>query len=169
MTKFWKPVEQELSAPAIMRSMESSLDDFDRLCEFNSQFFNMNKNSVLKPCAKCNSPNGKSFLLYNEEEKLQVSSVEDFLQKLGCIRDSTKVKVVSIFGNTSDGISHTLNHVFFKGDHVFRISNNEHCCTLGVWAAYDPVLNIICLDTEGMQGMSCVLYDTIATNISFSL
>lgn len=25
-------------------------------------------------------------------------------------------------------------------------------CTLGVWAAYDPELRVICLDTEGLLG-----------------
>lgn len=64
----------------------------------------------------------------------------------------TRVKVVSIFGNTGDGKSYTLNHALFNGDDIFRTSNEQDSCTLGVWAAFDPKLNVICLDTEGLLG-----------------
>ena len=43
--------------------------------------------------------------------------MDEFLQQLGCQR-TAKVKVVSIFGNTGDGKSHTLNHTFFNGREV---------------------------------------------------
>uniref|UniRef100_A0A1B6LJN3 FYVE-type domain-containing protein n=1 Tax=Graphocephala atropunctata TaxID=36148 RepID=A0A1B6LJN3_9HEMI len=93
-----------------------------------------------------------SFLLLDKDEKLQVSSVEEFLQGLHCQDPVTRVKVVSIFGNTGDGKSFTLNHTLFNGEDVFRTSNEQDSCTLGVWAAFDPRLNIICLDTEGLLG-----------------
>lgn len=64
----------------------------------------------------------------------------------------TRVKVVSVFGNTGDGKSHTLNHTFFGGEEIFRTSCEQDSCTLGVWAAFDPHLKVICLDTEGLLG-----------------
>ncbi|XP_012278735.1 zinc finger FYVE domain-containing protein 1 isoform X2 [Orussus abietinus] len=93
----------------------------------------------------------RSFLLIDGKEYLKVINAEQFAEKLGCIKDS-KVKVVSIFGNTGDGKSHTLNQTFFKGREIFRTSNEQSSCTLGVWAAFDPNLNIVCLDTEGLLG-----------------
>lgn len=159
MKSLWKSKPAEVSSPAIMKSLSSSSDE---LTDFNSQLHKINKNSIVKPCIKCsNNNNSKSFLLLNEEEKLQISSTSEFLRRLGDIKEETKVKVVSIFGNTGDGKNHTLNHVLFNGEEVFRLSNNEHCCTLGVWAAYDPSLNVICLDTEGLQGMYLIFYTCI--------
>lgn len=63
-----------------------------------------------------------------------------------------KVKVVSIFGNTGEGKSYTMNHVFFNGEEIFKTSPSQMSCTMGVWAKYDPNLNVICLDTEGLLG-----------------
>lgn len=57
-----------------------------------------------------------------------------------------------ISGNTGDGKSYTLNHCFFKGDDVFRTSSEQESCTIGVWAAYDPELQVVILDTEGLMG-----------------
>lgn len=51
---------------------------------------------------------------------LQVTGPEEFLRLLGC-QQSAKVKVVSIFGNTGDGKSHTLNHAFFQGREVWPL------------------------------------------------
>ena len=48
---------------------------------------------------------------------LQVSDPKTFVQRLGCKLED-KVKVVSIFGNTGDGKSYTLNHTFFQGHEV---------------------------------------------------
>ncbi len=48
---------------------------------------------------------------------LQVTDKAEFVQRLGCPGDC-KAKVVSIFGNTGDGKSHTLNHTFFDGENV---------------------------------------------------
>ena len=64
------------------------------------------------------------------------------------------MKVVSIFGNTGDGKSHTLNHTFFDGKEVFATSSSQLSCTVGVWAAYDDVNRAIVLDTEGLLGVS---------------
>lgn len=82
----------------------------------------------------------------------QVSSVEQFILKLGSFDSQTKLKVISIFGNTGDGKSFTLNHTFFDKYEVFRTSAAQNSCTLGAWAAYDPQLKVICLDTEGLLG-----------------
>lgn len=81
----------------------------------------------------------------------QVSSDEQFLRRLNC-DTSIRVKVVSVFGNTGDGKSHTLNHTFFNGVEVFHTSSEQDACTLGVWSAFDPHLRVICLDTEGLLG-----------------
>ncbi|XP_016420299.1 zinc finger FYVE domain-containing protein 1 [Sinocyclocheilus rhinocerous] len=95
--------------------------------------------------------NGRSFLLVDENESLQVKNEAQFLQKLGCSA-AQGVKVLSIFGNTGDGKSHTLNHVLFDGEEVFATSPSPSSCTVGVWAAYEPLLNLIVLDTEGLLG-----------------
>ncbi|TRY89419.1 hypothetical protein DNTS_010820 [Danionella cerebrum] len=97
--------------------------------------------------------NGRSFLLVDENESLQVKSEGQFLQMLGCSA-AHGVKVLSIFGNTGDGKSHTLNHVLFDGEEVFATSPSPSSCTVGVWAAFDPRLNLIVLDTEGLLGAS---------------
>lgn len=93
----------------------------------------------------------KSFLLLDGREELRVSSSELFAKRLGCPID-TKMKVVSIFGNTGDGKSHTMNHIFFGGEEIFSTSAAQDSCTLGVWAAFQPTLGILCLDTEGLLG-----------------
>lgn len=91
----------------------------------------------------------KSFLLLDGLEELRVNSAEIFAKRLGCSMD-TKVKVVSIFGNTGDGKSHTMNNTFFNGDEVFRTSAAQDTCTLGVWSALQPNMGVLCLDTEGL-------------------
>lgn len=95
----------------------------------------------------------RGIFLFDAYEKLLISSVEEFLKALK-IAPHTKIKVVSIFGNTGEGKSYTLNHLFFDGVEMFRTSPHQQSCTLGVWAMYDPKLNVICLDTEGMLGVS---------------
>ncbi|KAL1131288.1 hypothetical protein AAG570_010906 [Ranatra chinensis] len=103
----------------------------------------------------------RSFLLIDGKEYLKVSCSENFVAKLGCSRigdpmqAGNRVKVVSIFGNTGDGKSHTMNHTFFEGEEVFHTSDEQESCTLGVWAAYDQNLKVICLDTEGLLGSTC--------------
>lgn len=73
------------------------------------------------------------------------------MDQLGC-GDVSGVKVLSVFGNTGDGKSHTLNSVLFGGRDVFHTSRSPSSCTVGVWAAYDPGLGLIALDTEGLLG-----------------
>ena len=72
---------------------------------------------------------------------------------LGC-EDDPRVKVVSIFGNTGDGKSHTLNHTFFDGADVFDTSPSQKSCTVGVWVSYCPTQKAIIVDTEGLLGVS---------------
>ena len=73
------------------------------------------------------------------------------MDRLGCA-DVAGVKVISIFGNTGDGKSHTLNHILFGGESVFYTSKSPSSCTVGVWAAYNPDLRLVALDTEGLLG-----------------
>lgn len=81
----------------------------------------------------------------------QVKDVEDFVSRLRCKSDEL-LKVVSIFGNTGEGKSHTLNHTFFLGREVFKTSPTQESCTVGVWAAMDPVHRVVVIDTEGLLG-----------------
>ncbi|KAK6470726.1 zinc finger FYVE domain-containing protein 1 [Huso huso] len=97
--------------------------------------------------------NGRSFLLVDENENLQVQDEQDFLERLDC-RAVEGVKVLSVFGNTGDGKSHTLNHCLFGGEEVFPTSPLQDSCTVGVWAAFDPALGLVALDTEGLLGAS---------------
>ncbi|XP_063287134.1 zinc finger FYVE domain-containing protein 1-like isoform X2 [Pelobates fuscus] len=92
-----------------------------------------------------------SFLLVDEGENLQVRDASEFQAKLGC-SDQKPVKVLCIFGNTGDGKSHTLNETFFGGIEVFKTCPSQESCTMGVWAAYDPSLSLVVLDTEGLLG-----------------
>ncbi|KAK6998031.1 Zinc finger FYVE domain-containing protein 1 [Biomphalaria glabrata] len=94
-----------------------------------------------------------SFLLVDDQEILQVGSQQEFLEKLGCDKNDT-FKVVSVFGNTGDGKSHTLNHVFFEGREIFKTSPSQSSCTLGVWCALAAQNKTIVLDTEGLLGSS---------------
>lgn len=95
----------------------------------------------------------KSIVLMDANEELRVPSADLFCRKLDCPFD-TKLKVVSIFGNTGDGKSHTLNNLFFDGDEVFRTSAMQETCTMGIWAAFEKKEKVLCLDTEGLLGMS---------------
>lgn len=95
----------------------------------------------------------QGFLLVNEHEELQVNSSEELFGMLGCSGTSL-VKVVSIFGNTGDGKSFTLNHTFFEGQEVFHTSDTQQSCTIGIWAAYHKESNVITIDTEGLLGTS---------------
>ncbi|XP_053553750.1 zinc finger FYVE domain-containing protein 1 [Bombina bombina] len=92
-----------------------------------------------------------SFLLVDETEQIQVEDEDEFVKKLDCNPDDV-LKVVSIFGNTGDGKSHTLNHTFFYGREVFKTSPAQESCTVGVWAAFDPVHKVVVIDTEGLLG-----------------
>lgn len=81
----------------------------------------------------------------------QVKDEDEFVSRLDC-RPEELLKVVSIFGNTGEGKSHTLNHTFFLGREVFKTSPTQESCTVGVWAAMDPVHQVVVIDTEGLLG-----------------
>ncbi|KAI6661097.1 hypothetical protein LOD99_13819 [Oopsacas minuta] len=96
-----------------------------------------------------------AFLLMDEDEIIQVETAADFRKLLGTdVTEYTTLKVVSIFGNTGDGKSHTLNHAFFNGQEVFNVSAKQVSCTIGVWAKFHPKLNALFIDTEGLLGES---------------
>jgi len=95
----------------------------------------------------------RSFLLLDQTEQLSVDSGTSFCTKLGCDASSTG-KVISILGNTGEGKSHTLNHTFFSGEEIFATSNQQDSCTSGVWTSFDPNLQVVVLDTEGMLGLA---------------
>ncbi|XP_011645036.1 zinc finger FYVE domain-containing protein 1-like [Pogonomyrmex barbatus] len=160
MWKAWHSIHSMDSNenPAIMKSLEASTNsDFDTLSEFGFQapFATQDRlpNENDDTCGTKYTTRNKSFLLFDEQENLQVSDVEKFLKKLNCTKNDTKIKVVSILGNVCSGKSHAMNQVFFKGEEIFRSSNNYNWCTPGVWAAFDPDHNVICLDTEGLLGV----------------
>lgn len=94
-----------------------------------------------------------SFLLVDENEEMQVKDESAFVKLLNCEPDRL-LKVVSIFGNTGEGKSHTLNHTFFMGKEVFKTSPTQESCTVGVWAALDPIHMVVVIDTEGLLGNS---------------
>ncbi|CAK9798899.1 Zinc finger FYVE domain-containing protein 1 [Anthophora quadrimaculata] len=143
MSAFGRECKLETTGPAIMESLDS-------MCICNGDINHFSNDSIPTDRIVRN----ESFLLIDRQEYLRVSNVEQFVEKLNCNSKDLKVKVVSIFGNTGDGKSHALNQTFFKGEEVFKTSNDQNSCTLGVWAALDPVLNVICLDTEGLLGIS---------------
>ncbi|RNA28693.1 zinc finger FYVE domain-containing 1-like [Brachionus plicatilis] len=105
----------------------------------------------------------KSHIILDDNEMLQVKSAQEFIQLFrGNLKSSSEsalplnddklVKCVSIFGNTGDGKSHTLNHAFFNGRNIFRTSHKQETCTMGVWCAYDALTNSLIFDTEGLLG-----------------
>ena len=72
---------------------------------------------------------------------------------MACPEDET-LKVISIFGNTGDGKSYTLNHTFFDGKEVFSTSASQVSCTVGIWAAYDENNHLLIVDSEGLLSTS---------------
>ncbi|XP_043498927.1 zinc finger FYVE domain-containing protein 1-like isoform X2 [Polistes fuscatus] len=155
MNTTWGRNETDDMSPAIMQSLDSlSLYNKD-MHNTNHSLITVNSNTGMEGLSAKNKPNNiESFLLIDKYERLKVLSAEQFIRKLNCIGKDRRVKVVSIFGNTGDGKSHTLNQTFFKGREVFKTSNDQTSCTFGIWAAFDPNLNVICLDTEGLLGVT---------------
>ncbi|XP_017879092.1 zinc finger FYVE domain-containing protein 1-like isoform X2 [Ceratina calcarata] len=152
MSTLSRDCKLEATGPAIMQSLDSM-----RICDMddsNQDIVSLDGNSENRIHVECQCNKFGSFLLIDGQEHLKVSSAEQFVQKLNYKNRNLKVKVVSIFGITGDGKSHTLNKTFFEGRQVFKTSNDQNSCTLGVWAALDPVLNVICLDTEGLLGVT---------------
>lgn len=140
-------------SPALMESLDSipssivadpqNMSALPDITVNTEQFTSLRLHSVTE---------SKSFLLLDTSEYLKVPSAEKFARCLGCPDASTKVKVVAIVGNSGDGKSYTMNKVFFQGEEVFETSSEQTSCTMGVWAAFDPCLNVIALDTEGLLG-----------------
>lgn len=51
----------------------------------------------------------------------QVKNAKELLCKMGCPSEKNlNIKVVSVFGNTGEGKSYTLNQLFFNGSEVFK-------------------------------------------------
>ncbi|KAH8396102.1 hypothetical protein KR222_003316 [Zaprionus bogoriensis] len=98
-----------------------------------------------------NSNVTRAFLFIDSEENLQIATPELFCKKLKC-NEQDKIKVISIFGNTGDGKSYTMNQVFFDGQPVFKTSQEQSSCTIGVYAALQRKQGVLCLDTEGLLG-----------------
>lgn len=105
------------------------------------------------PACDLNTSNGKAFTLMDANESLHFATAEQFCKRLQCT-DAAKLKVVSIFGNTGDGKSHTMNNAFFNGENVFKTSAEQESCTLGIFAALQPEMGVLCLDTEGLLSTS---------------
>lgn len=100
----------------------------------------------------------ENILLINEQEIMMVNNAQEFCEKIGYLTaDNGKnrlVKVCSVFGNTGEGKSHTMNYTFFDGKEVFKTSQAQSSCTIGIWAAYNPQWNLIAIDTEGLLGIT---------------
>eukprot|EP00731_Ephydatia_muelleri_P028164 Em0019g1037a len=107
--------------------------------------------SVIQSAKDSKKDSSLCFLLINDREELMVSDTDEFIVKLRCDK-TAKIKVVSIFGNTGDGKSHTLNHAFFQ-EEVFMTSSAQSSCTIGIWVAYSVRHQAIFVDTEGLLGV----------------
>ncbi|XP_034952518.1 zinc finger FYVE domain-containing protein 1-like [Chelonus insularis] len=163
-SSLWKGYKSDPNSPAIMQSLDSlttsNKDMYSSPFGPPSNYGNLSINGIsslnetIKQNSTISTEVSHSFLLIDGQEYLKVTNVEQFIEKLGCNDKNLKVKVVSIFGNTGDGKSHTLNQTFFNGREVFKTSSEQSSCTLGVWASFDPRLGIICLDTEGLLGVT---------------
>lgn len=137
-----------LESPAIMESIENPSLIMGKMSDnppdlLTPKLMSLNLNE---------EDNDNSFLLLDALERIKVSTAEQFSDRLQITNNTTKVKVVSIFGNTGDGKSYTLNQAFFNGNEIFKTSQEQNSCTLGVWAAFDSNFKVICLDTEGLLG-----------------
>jgi zinc finger FYVE domain-containing protein 1 len=96
-------------------------------------------------------------VIIDSNEKFLATDLESFRKKLGLTNIDTKLKVISIFGNSGDGKSHTMNSVFFDGEEVFKTSASQNSCTMGVSINYQKFFynhEILCIDTEGLQGVT---------------
>lgn len=104
--------------------------------------------------SSCHLGSDESKLIFTSQPSaLKIKDEASFIKRLGC-EPGQLLKVVSIFGNTGEGKSHTLNHTFFAGREVFKTSPAQESCTVGVWAALDPVRKVVVVDTEGLLGNS---------------
>lgn len=100
---------------------------------------------------------GKSVVMIDSNEKFLASDLDTFRRKLGLTDIDKKLKVISIFGNSGDGKSHTMNNVFFDGEEIFKMSPEQNSCTMGVNCFYQKFFyknEVLCIDTEGLQGVT---------------
>ncbi|XP_050408229.2 zinc finger FYVE domain-containing protein 1 [Patella vulgata] len=133
-------------------------DNFADGTKYQTQSFHSDSSSIPDICQDVGNMEIRrdieaSFRLSTEEEHLEIENEPEFLEKLGC-EENELVKVISIFGNTGDGKSYTLNHTLFDGKEVFKTSSDQNSCTIGTWAAYDPQRKAVAIDTEGLLGVS---------------
>lgn len=129
-------------------------DEEDMMVEHQNRSRSLRSHTSFSDYDSCNdSSKPDCFLLIDEQELLQVKTCEEFIAKLGCDQNSL-VKVVSIFGNTGEGKSHTVNFTFYDCQEVFRTSPTQNSCTIGIWCAYDRKRKVITIDTEGLLGLS---------------
>ncbi|XP_050421962.1 zinc finger FYVE domain-containing protein 1-like isoform X2 [Adelges cooleyi] len=148
-------VNNQTKLPAIMTPVNtlSTHSDFGLPdVTITSQFTSLKLNPGYNDSDEEGDGHSHSFVLLDEKERLKLPNVETFVKRLNGYKNNSPVKVISIFGNTGDGKSHTLNQCFFRGAEVFRTSSEQKACTVGVWVAFDPTLNTLCLDTEGFSG-----------------
>ncbi|XP_050302992.1 zinc finger FYVE domain-containing protein 1-like isoform X2 [Anthonomus grandis grandis] len=154
----YAPRKNKLSAksPLILNSLDPNINNYQSSKEKKSppgKTISDQLDSLALELEDLDSSGSKGILLLDESENLKIKTEDAFLKTL-CVENGKKVKVVSIFGNTGEGKSYTMNQVFFNGEQIFRTSSSQVSCTLGVWAKYDPNLNVICLDTEGLLGIT---------------
>lgn len=98
-----------------------------------------------------------SFVIIDSKENFLATDLEAFRKKLGLSNIDNKMTVISIFGNSGDGKSHTMNNVFFDGEEIFKMSPEQSSCTMGVNCYYKKFFynhEILCIDTEGLQGVT---------------
>lgn len=91
---------------------------------------------------------GKALTIIDSNENFLAQDIESFRKKLGLQNIDVKLKVVAIFGNSGDGKSHTMNHVFFDGVEIFKMSCEQMSCTVGVSCYYQPFFyneQILCI------------------------
>lgn len=81
---------------------------------------------------------GKALTIIDSNENFLAQDIEAFRKRLKLANIDVKLKVVSIFGNSGDGKSHTLNHVFFDGVETFKMSPEQSSCTVGVSCFVQP-------------------------------
>ncbi|VEL19097.1 unnamed protein product [Protopolystoma xenopodis] len=86
--------------------------------------------------------------LIDDQENVLFPDAEALRLALDCPED-VPLKLIAIVGNTGDGKSYTLNQAFCHGVPVFRTSESQITCTVGIWAAYESKNNYLLVDTEG--------------------
>lgn len=102
----------------------------DRIQEFPDLLAEFESLNISPQCYGDTEDRGKSFLIIDSQENFLATDLEGFRKTLGLSNIDTRLKVVSIFGNSGDGKSHTMNNVFFDGEEIFKMSNEQNSCTM---------------------------------------